>query len=145
MIEKIDHATMVIKNLEEAMESYKNILHLEPSEMGIVDHSPECRLVMMPTKSGARIELIEPNPEFESRFSRFFKERGEGVFGLSVFCWDFDGEVASLKEKGVKVEEETQDFLFPEHPFRLAWVPLQETHGVWVELVDAIALPEFEL
>jgi 4-hydroxyphenylpyruvate dioxygenase-like putative hemolysin len=145
MIEKIDHATMVVNNLEKAMESYEEILHLEPSEMGIVDHSPECRLVMLPTKSGTRIELIEPNPEFESRFSRFLKERGEGVFGLSVFCRDFNEEVASLKEKGVKVEEETQDFLFPENPFRLAWVPPQEAHGVWIELVDATALPEFEL
>jgi catechol 2,3-dioxygenase-like lactoylglutathione lyase family enzyme len=145
MIEKLDHVTMVVRNLEEAMKSYRDILHLEPWELGIVDHSPECRLVMLPTKSGARIEFIEPNPEFDSRFSRFLKERGEGVFGLSVYCRNFDGEVASLMEKGVKVEEETQTFLFPERPFRLAWVPPREAHGVWVELVDAVALPDFEL
>jgi catechol 2,3-dioxygenase-like lactoylglutathione lyase family enzyme len=145
MIEKLDHVTMVVRNLEEAMKSYRDILHLEPWELGIVDHSPECRLVMLPTKSGARIEFIEPNPEFDSRFSRFLKERGEGVFGLSVYCRNFDREVASLMEKGVKVEEETQTFLFPERPFRLAWVPPREAHGVWVELVDAVALPDFEL
>lgn len=145
MIEKVDHVTMVVRNLEEAMKSYGDILHLEPWELGIVDHSPECRLVILPTKGGARIEFIEPNPEFDSRFSRFLKERGEGVFGLSVYCRDFDGEVTSLREKGVKVEEETQTFLFPERPFRLAWVPPREAHGVWVELVDAAALPDFEL
>jgi hypothetical protein len=136
---------MVVRDLEEAMKSYGDILHLEPWELGIVDHSPECRLVMFPTPSGARIELIEPNPDFDSRFSRFLRERGEGVFGLSIYCRDFDGEVASLKKKGVKVEEETQAFLFPENPFRLAWVPPREAHGVWVELVDATALPDFEL
>jgi len=145
MIEKIDHVTMVVNNLEKAMESYKEILHLVPAEMGILDHSPECRLVMLPTKNGARIELIEPNPGEDSRFSRFLQERGEGVFGLSIFCRDFDEEVASLKEKGVKIEEEIQDFLYPENPFRLAWVPPQEAHGVWVELVDAAALPGFQL
>lgn len=144
MIEKIDHVTMVVNNLEEAMASFHGILHLEPTAMGIVDHAPECRLVMLPTNGGARIELIEPNPDYDSRFSRFLKERGEGVFGLSVFCADFDAEVKSLKARGVPVEEETQGFLFPETPFRLAWVPPGEAHGVWVELVDAAALPDFE-
>lgn len=144
MIEKVDHVTMVVNNLEQALASYRDILHLETWDIGVVDNPPECRLVMLPTPDGARIELIEPNPDFDSRFSRFLRERGEGVFGLSVFCADFDDEVASLKAKGVRVEEETQDFLFPEKPFRLAWVPPQQAHGVWVELVDASALPDFE-
>lgn len=145
MMGKVDHVTFVVKNLEEAMKSYEKILHLVPWSDGIIDHSPECRLVMLPTKIGARIELLEPNPAVESRFARFLKEHGEGVFGLSVFCEDFDTEVRMLKEKGVKVEEETQTFLFPEYPFRLAWVPPEEGHGVWIELVDAHALPQYEI
>ena len=144
-MKKVDHVTMVVNNLEEAVKSYGDILHLEPWPEGIIDNSPECRLVMLPTRSGARIELMEPNPSFESRFSRFLRERGEGVFGLCVFCDDFDAEIASLKAKGIQVEEETQTFLFPESPFRLAWVPPEAGHGVWIELVDARALPAFEL
>ena len=144
-MKKVDHVTMVVNNLEEAVKSYGDILHLEPWPEGIIDNSPECRLVMLPTRSGARIELMEPNPSFESRFSRFLRERGEGVFGLCVFCDDFDAEIASLKAKGIQVEEETQTFLFPENPFRLAWVPPEAGHGVWIELVDARALPAFEL
>ena len=143
MIEKIDHATMVVRNLEEAMEAYNKILHLEPVGQGIVDNSPECRLVMLPTANGARIEFIEPNPDYDSRFSRFLNERGEGVFGLSVFCRNFDEEITRLKAKGVSVEEETQGFLFPENPLRLAWVPPDEGHGVWIELVDMETLPDF--
>ncbi len=144
MIEKVDHVTMVVHDLEKAMESYKDILALVPWDIGIVDNSPECRLVMLPTESGARIEFIEPNPDFDSRFSRFLKERGEGVFGLSIYCRDFDEDVARVKAGGIRVEEETQDFLFPDGPFRLAWVPPEEGHGVWIELVEASALPDFE-
>jgi len=144
LIEKVDHVTMVVHDLEKAMESYKDILALVPWDIGIVDNSPECRLVMLPTESGARIEFIEPNLDFDSRFSRFLKERGEGVFGLSIYCRDFDEDVARVKAGGIRVEEETQDFLFPDSPFRLAWVPPEEGHGVWIELVEASALPDFE-
>jgi len=143
MIEKVDHVTMVVRDLEKAIGSYKNILQLTPSEIGIVDNSPECRLVMLPTASGARIEFIEPNPDYDSRFSRFLNKRGEGVFGLSIFCTNFDEEITRLKAKGVKVEEETQTFLFPDNPLRLAWIPPDEGHGVWIELVDMETLPDF--
>ncbi|MFH1647246.1 MAG: VOC family protein [Chloroflexota bacterium] len=145
MIKKVDHVTLVVKNLEEAMKSYGDILHLEPWPQGINDNRPEIRLVMLPVRSGARIELVEPDPALDNRFSRFLRERGEGVFGICVFCEDFDAEIKSLRAKGVKFEEETQDVLFPENPFRLAWVPPEAGHGVWIELVDARALPAFEL
>lgn len=144
MIQKLDHVTLVVRDLDEALKSYEKILRLTPWSNGVIEHPPECRLVVLPTKSGARIEFIEPNLAVDSRFSRFLKERGEGVFGLSIFVEDFDAEVRTLKKKGVPVEEETQTFLFSEYPFRIDWVPPEEGHGVWIEIVDSEALPSYE-
>jgi len=143
MIKKVDHATMVVKNLDEAIKTFEKILRLTP-EGGFIRSFPECRLAMLPTESGARIELIEPDTAVDSRFARFLRERGEGVFGLSIFVDDFDTEVRTLREKGVTVEDDMQAALFPENPFRIAWVPPEEGHGVWIELVDLEALPYFE-
>jgi catechol 2,3-dioxygenase-like lactoylglutathione lyase family enzyme len=141
MIKKVDHATMVVKNLEEALKTFEEILHLTPAK-GPMGSMPECRIAMLPTGGGARIELIEPNMAMDSRFSRFLKERGEGVFGLSIFIDNFDAEVKALREKGVAIEDDYQPNVHPGHPFRIAWVPPEEGHGVWIELVDWNALPD---
>jgi catechol 2,3-dioxygenase-like lactoylglutathione lyase family enzyme len=139
MLKKLDHVTMVVKDVDKAVKDYGKLLHLT-SERGISD-LPEIRLAMLPVKDGARIELIEPKANCQNRIGKFFKERGEGVFGLSVFMDDFDAEVKALKEKGVKVEEEIQASVHPGYPLRLAWIPPQEAHGVWIELVDVKSLP----
>lgn len=141
MIKKIDHVTMVVKNMEEALQSYEKILHLKPEPGRPIGNLPECRVAMLKTPEGARIEFIEPKPQVDTRFSRFLKERGEGVFGLSIFTEDFDEEVKSLSEKGVKTESDYQASIHPGHPFRIAWVPPEEGHGVWLEFVDSTALP----
>lgn len=141
MIKKVDHATMVVKNLDEALKTFENILHLTPGKGPGGGTIPECRIAMLPTNDGARIELIEPNMEMDTRFARFLKERGEGVFGLSVFVNDFDAEVKALREKGVTIEDDYQASVHPGYPFRIAWIPPEEGHGVWIELVDAEALP----
>jgi len=141
MLKKIDHATMVVKDLDVALKDFEKILHLTPETNRKLGEMPECRIAMLNTPAGARIELIQPKPGKESRFSRFLAERGEGVFGLSIFVDNFDLEVKELKEKGVPVESDYQAAIHPGHPFRIAWVPPSEGHGVWLEFVDSEALP----
>ena len=99
MLRKVDHVTMVVKNLEGALKAYEKILQLTP-EGGPIRNLPGGRLAMLPTRGGARIELIEPKNTSKNRLARFLKERGEGVFGLSVFIDDFDAEVKVLRKKG---------------------------------------------
>ena len=72
--------------------------------------------------------------------SEFFKQHGEGVFGLSVFIDDFDNEVKTLRKNGITVEEETQAAVHPGYPLRLGWIPLFATES-WIQLVDAQSLP----
>ena len=142
MLEKVDHVTLVVKNLEVAVKAYEKILHLTP-EGGSIRDLPDARLVMLPTKGGARIELVEPKSTAKNRLSRFLEEHGEGVFGLSVFIHDFDNEVKALKKEGVTVKEETQASVHPGYPLRLGWIPPEEAKGVWIELVDADSLPPY--
>ena len=145
MLKKVDHVTLVVNNLDETLNSYKRIFNLTPDNGGFIRDFPDCRLAMLPTPAGARVEFMEPKPGVDNHFTRFLKERGEGVCGICFYLDDFDAEVKSLKGKGVPVEDDKQAILFPDHPFRIAWVPPEDGHGVWLELVDVKALPEFEL
>ena len=140
MIKKVDHVTMVVKDLDAALKNFKDMLHLEPEKGKYIGETSQRRLAMLPTNGGARIELIQPKPGDNNRFSKFLKERGEGVVGLSIFCTNFDEEIANLKKKGIPIEEETGT-VHPGYPFRIAWVAPEKAHGVWLEYVDAEALP----
>jgi methylmalonyl-CoA/ethylmalonyl-CoA epimerase len=139
-LKKVDHVTLVVKNLDNAVKAYEKILHLVP-EGGSIKELPDLRLAMLPTREGARIELLEPKATCKNRIAEFLKERGEGVFGLSVFIDNFAAEVKALRDQGVTVQEETQASVHPGYPLRLGWIPPQEAGGVWIELVDAESLP----
>jgi methylmalonyl-CoA/ethylmalonyl-CoA epimerase len=140
MIKKVDHVIMAVKNVDQALKDYEKILGLTPEGVRIRE-LPQARIGMLPVPKGARIELVESKSADEGRHSKFLKEHGEGVIGLSIFIDDFDAEVERLKKKGVKVTVEEQKNLHPGYPFRMAWVPPEEAHGVWLEIVDADALP----
>jgi len=143
MFEKVDHVTIVVGDLDKAMKAYEDILRFTPGKRGFVKTFGGTRLAMF-TVAGARVELMQPDTETDSQFARFLAEKGEGVYSYCVYVHDFDAEIKRLKASGVNLTEATQDFLFPDHPFRIAWVPAEAGIGVNVELVDAAALPDFE-
>jgi methylmalonyl-CoA/ethylmalonyl-CoA epimerase len=139
MLKKVDHVTIIVKNLDKAIKDYENILHLTPED-GRIRDLPAYRLVMLPVPSGARIEVVEPK-KVKSMGSDFLKERGEGVCSLSIFMDDFDNEVKKLREKGITVTDEIVATVHEGYPLRLGWVSPEQAHGVWLELVDAKSLP----
>ncbi len=144
MLKRMDHAIMVVKNLEESTKIFKQVLHLNPTDGGFFADLPRFRVAMFPFIGRARIELVEPKPNVESRFSKFLAEHGEGVAALSFFTDDLTAQIRDLKADGFTVEEEMQADLFPDHPFKIAWVPPQKGYGIWLEFVDTHDLPAFE-
>jgi hypothetical protein len=83
MIKRIDHAIMVVKNLEASTKLFTNVTHTDPSQgiAGFTADLPKFRVAMFPFMGKARIELIEPKMNIESRFKKWLLERGEGEKG----------------------------------------------------------------
>lgn len=105
MIKRVDHNIMVVKNLEDSIKIFKNVLYLTPDEGGFVADLPKFRVAMFPFIGGARIELVEPKQKVESRFKKFLDERGEGVMAISFFTDDLNAQIKDLKDNGFTVEE----------------------------------------
>jgi hypothetical protein len=145
MSNKFDHITFAVEDIEKTIDAHAKALpDYTLWDQGIVTHRPGVKLAMLSSKRGPRIEFLEPRG-VETRFSDFLKTHGEGLFGVCFFCDDYDGEMQRLWEKGIRFEEEKQEDLFPDYPFRVAWIPPDQMHnGVWYEFVDAKALPPFE-
>jgi catechol 2,3-dioxygenase-like lactoylglutathione lyase family enzyme len=146
MLEKVDHVTMVVKDLDAALKTFNTVLHVSPDDKGGFRRDfPEARIAMLPTKNGARIELIEPNINVNSRFTEFLKRRGEGVYGICMYMSDYEKEISGLEKQGVPTLHDKQTRLFPDYPFNITWVPEKEGHGVWLELINIKEMPDFEL
>ena len=141
-----DHVHFIVKNADEATKTYKKLLGLSTEDKGglIRDSQNGNHMRMLPIP-GCRIEMLERGPKVDDRMSRFLKKYGEGVGGLSVFVEDFDALVKDLREKGFTVEVRTGGSLDPKYPpFKTAWVEAEEAHGVWIEYVEAKAVPPYE-
>jgi methylmalonyl-CoA/ethylmalonyl-CoA epimerase len=139
MFTKLDHVGIVVKNIEEAIKLYCDILHLDSSGIQRISDG-KVKLALLSIGDNA-IELIEPITS-EGRFVKHLREKGEGLFHINIFCEDYDAEVAKLKEKGYKPEEEVVTEIAPSlPPLRMAWLPPEGTKGVWVEVADVASIP----
>ncbi len=127
---ELDHVGHVVKDLDAAMDVYEK-LGLTPSrqlafpEMG-------SRMVFYPLGE-IELELIQPGGQGADPAARCLRERGEGVFHLSMRVKDYDKEVSALKEKGFTVLEYTHET--PEKTVRLAFLEPTEVNGLWIEFM----------
>ena len=80
----------------------------------------------------AFLELVQPVQE-EGRFAEQLKERGEGLFSISVEVDDLDEAVAHLRGKGARVSDPEQG-IWPGS--RVARVSQSSTHGVSLQLIE---------
>ena len=139
MSKKLDHIGIVVKDIDEAANFYTGILGLPSWNLGIVEDSINGVRMLSILTGEIFLELIQPTSK--NRFAEFLEEQGGGLFHLCFFVDEFDKEVRALKEKGFIVEEEVAN-ISPEHPFRLAWLSPKSAQGVWIELVDMLAVPD---
>jgi methylmalonyl-CoA epimerase len=131
MIERIDHVGVVVKDLDEALKLYVDILGFEKSEIMTAEKGDKFRTVMV-SLGQATLELIEPmNPK--GAMQKFLETRGEGIHHISLRVDDIREELSTLEAKGIKflfkepeeVEGTLVNFMHP-----------KSTRGVLMELLQ---------
>lgn len=135
---KLDHVGHVVRNLEEGMKLYERLGLAQSRSLQIPEFG--ARMVFYPY-AGVDIELIEPGGLKGDPAARCLKERGEGLFHLSISVDDLDAEIQALRNKGFTVEEYTHVLPETEHPVRLAFLAPEETKGLWIEFMQVRAEP----
>lgn len=128
---QLDHVGQLVRNLEEGMKLYEKLGLVQSRRLDFPEFG--ARMVFYPY-AGIDIELIEPGGLQGDPAARCQKERGEGLFHLSILVDDLDVEIKALREKGFTVEEFTH--LQPEHPVKLAFLAPEETNGLWIEFMQ---------
>lgn len=95
---KIDHIGIAVKNLDEAVKFYRDMLGLE---LVRIEEVPEEKVRIAMFKVGdAYIELLQ-GTDPESAVSKFIEKRGEGIHHIALHVDDVDARTEELRSKGV--------------------------------------------
>ena len=127
----LDHVGIAVANLSDAIAFYRDALGLEveaPEEVA----SQRVRAHFIPTGDSA-IELLEATAD-DSAIAKYVAKRGPGIHHLTLRVPDIRAALARLKEKGVRLIDETPRE--GAHGSLVAFVHPSSAHGVLVELKE---------
>jgi methylmalonyl-CoA epimerase len=131
MIDRLDHIGVAVKDLEEQLALYRDVLGLAGIHVEDVP-SENARVGFVPLGE-SEIELLEPTSA-DGVLARFIDKRGEGVHHIAVRVDDCAAALASLRAAGVRTVDEA-----PRPGSRgtkVAFVHPSATGGVLLELVE---------
>ena len=104
MIEKIDHLGIAVRNLDESLKLYGEILGLEL--VGKEEVASQKVRVAMLRIGETKIELLESTND-DGPIAKFIESKGEGIHHLALRVDDIKATLASLRERGtVLINEE---------------------------------------
>ena len=132
MIKRIDHVSIAVKNLDEALGVFKAVFGLESvHQEEIPDQGVKAALIKI---GDGEIELVEPiDPE--GGVAKFIERRGEGIHHICLEVDNIDEELKSLAAKGVDlIDKQPRKGLAG----MIGFVHPKATKGVLVELAQKV-------
>jgi methylmalonyl-CoA epimerase len=133
MIKKVAHIAIAVKNLDDALELYRNLFDIEPSK---IENIPQqgVKAALLPIGDGSEIELLQPiDPQ--SGIAKFLEHRGEGIHHICLEVEDIDSELIRLEQKGVLLIDKQGR---PGLSGKVGFLHPKSTKGVLIELVQIL-------
>lgn len=103
MIDRIHHVGIAVRDLDAALEFYRDVLGLHVHAMDTVEDQG-VRAALL-TIGESEIELLEPTSP-EANMAKFIERKGEGLHHICFNTPDVDGDLEVLKEKGVELVDQ---------------------------------------
>ena len=125
-ITNLDHVAIAVNDLESATKTWQDTFGL-PLERTGESQGLGIRQAFLPIGS-AFIELISPLGE-SGPVADALKNKGEGLYLLSLAVDDLDATLAELRERGVRVND-------PPAGSRVTFISPRAANGVLVQLVE---------
>ncbi len=131
MVTKIDHIGIAVKNLEETLKFYEEVLGIKCVGTEVVEEQ-KVKTAFLPI-GDTKIELLEATAE-DSPIAKFIEKRGEGVQHIAYRVENIEKALEEVKEKGIR--------LIDEKPrkgaggAKIAFLHPKSTYGVLIELCE---------
>jgi methylmalonyl-CoA epimerase len=132
MPRRIDHVAIIVRNIDQALAFYRDILGILPGEIRDVP-TEQVRIAFLPLggPGGSEIELIEPTVP-DSSLAKFLEKRGEGLHHI---CLEVDNIEVALQEMQERVPVLDQQPRVAAEG-RAIFVHPKGTNGVLLELLE---------
>ena len=132
-VEKLHHIAVAVKNIEEALGEYADVLGLPRTEIQFIE-SQQVKATLIPV-GDAEIELIEPTDP-EGGIAKFLERRGEGLHHICFQVADVDHELSELEKKGLQLIDKQSR---PGLAGMVGFLHPRSTKGVLTELCTPLA------
>lgn len=135
---RLDHIGVAVKNLEESMKFYRDVLGLELE--GVEEVPEESVRVAMFRVGDTRIELLQGTSP-DSAINKFIEKRGEGIHHIAFGVDDVDKVVEALRSKGVVLTYDKAK-LVSKGSRKVNFIHPKSTGGVLLEVVERLGSHE---
>lgn len=127
----VDHIGVAVKNLDEAISVYRNILGFKLLGVHVLTER-KVKVAFLSTDGETQIELLEPLGN-DSPVAKFLESRGEGIHHIALRVDNIEKTLEEFKNKGVMlVDEKPRTGVEGK---KIAFVHPKSTRGVLLELV----------
>ncbi|MBN2395508.1 MAG: methylmalonyl-CoA epimerase [Candidatus Atribacteria bacterium] len=131
MFEKIDHIGVAVKNLENSLHIFRDLLGMECSGEEIVKDQ-EVKVAFLPVGE-SEIELLESTSP-EGSIAKFIESRGEGIHHIAFKVKDLESMISDLQQKGVRLID--QKPRYGAGGVKIAFLHPKSTNGILIELCE---------
>ncbi len=131
MVRKVDHIGVAVKNLDEALNFYENILGLKAAGKEVVEEQ-KVTVAFLPV-GDSEVELLESTQE-DGPIAKFIEKNGEGVQHIAYKVDNIEEAIAEMKEKGIRMIDEKPRY--GAGGARIAFCHPKSTFGVLIELTE---------
>lgn len=126
---KVDHIGIAVKNLDETLKFYEEVLGLTCTGIEEVDEQ-KVRVAFLPV-GDSEVELLESTDE-EGPIAKFIEKKGEGIQHIAFRVDNIEEAIENMKEKGVRMIDEKPRY--GAGGAKIAFCHPKSTGGVLVEL-----------
>jgi methylmalonyl-CoA epimerase len=130
-IGRVHHVAVVVRDLEESLGFYRDMLGLELETVMDITHD-RVRIAFLPVGE-SKVELVEPTDE-TTGVARFLQTQGEGFHHFCLEVVDLADTLTRLAIDGIELID-TAPRKGAEGP--VAFLHPRSCHGVLVELIEA--------
>lgn len=129
MVKKIDHIGIAVKNLDETLNFYENILGLKSAGTETVEEQ-KVKVAFLPI-GDTEVELLESTEE-DGPIARYIAKNGEGVQHIAYKVDDIEKAIEEMKENGIRMIDEKARY--GAGGAKIAFCHPKSTYGVLIEL-----------
>lgn len=132
MFAGMDHVGVAVKNLDEAIKIYRDMLGFKLEGVHVLTER-KIKTAFLSSEGETKVELLEPLGS-ESTIAKFLETRGEGIHHLAVRVKNIDAVLEEFKKKGVTLIDEKPKM--GAEGKKIAFVHPKSTKGVLLELCE---------